>query len=163
MESLITRRCSFSECNFKAAHMNASLHESSAFTNCQFEYANFFSILFRECKMIGSSFVNVNMLGATINGGDWSYTNLRLNNLKGLDLRKTKFVRADLYRCDMEKTNLRYADLSYAILTQANLTGADLRDANTEGVDFKSFNLKGVYLDIAQSITVARAYGAIVE
>ncbi len=160
LESVITRRCSFSECDFKSARLNASYHDGSAFVNCKFRYANFFGARFFECKLVGSDLADTNTGGMEITRGDWSYTSLRLNNLKGIDLRNVKLVKADLYRCNLEKANLQYADLSHAILAQANLCGADLREAITDGLDFRSFDLKGVIIDVGQAISVAQSFGA---
>ena len=112
--------------------------------------------------MFGSTFVDASLLGIEVNGGDWSYTNLRSCSLKGLNLRCINLSNADLSMCDLENTNLRDFNLSHAILIQAKMNGADMREANVDGVDFKSFSFKGVHLDMSQAIAVARCYGAVI-
>lgn len=163
LENIITTKCMFSECNMKAVRLNGSKHINSAFTNCQFDYANLFSSCFEDCKLLGSSFPEANFMGISIIKGDWSYTNLRLASFTGQDLREVNFSRADMYRCNLQKADLRGANLSYAILTQASLSGARLQDAIVDGVDFKSANIKGAFMDYTQAVSFARSFGIIID
>lgn len=163
LEDITTNKCTFSECNLKAIRLNGSKHINSAFTNCQFDYANLFSSCFEDCKMLGSSFPETNFMGISITKGDWSYTNLRLASFIGQDLREVNFSRADMYRCNLQKADLRGANLSFAILTQASLCGAKLQDAIVEGVDFRSANIKGVFMDYTQAVIFARSFGIIID
>jgi fluoroquinolone resistance protein len=159
----MTQSCIFTLCDFSGAHFNASQHTRSAFLNCQFRMANLFSTKFVECKMTGSSFEESNLDALTIQGGDWSYTHLRFHRLKGLNLRDVSFVEADLYECNLEKCDFQNADLSRAVLAHAILTHADLRGAKVDAVDWRSFDLTNVRLDLVQAVDVARAFGAKVE
>ena len=43
------------------------------------------------------------------------------------------------------------------------MKGADLREALVEGLDFKSFSLKDVKVDIEQAVYIARAFGAVIN
>ena len=161
MRELTTDHCQFSDCDFTAAGMNASQHNASAFTNGNFTYANLFGAIFRECKMIGSNFVETVLGGITIIGGDWSYVNLKQCSFKGLDLRKVRFCKADLFKCNFEKADLREADLTQAMLSGANFKEADLRDAKLDGIDIKSIHFSGTKIDITQAVLIAEAHGAV--
>jgi uncharacterized protein YjbI with pentapeptide repeats len=163
MKELVTHGCTFADCDFTGAMLQASTHTNSAFLNGLFRSANLFTARFTECKLTGSGFEEANLTGVAISGGDWSYVNLRGHNISHQDLRGVKFREADLYRCNLERCDLRKADLHRAVLTQAKLAGADLRGAEVEGVDFTGFDLHRVRNDLTQAVAVARAYGATVE
>ena len=100
------------------------------------------------------------MDGVTIEKGDWSCTSLRQANLSKQSMRGVRFVEADLYDCNLEKCDLRDADLSRAQLSRVRLHGADLRGAVMDGVNFKSFDVKGARMDAGQAVAFLRSYGA---
>jgi uncharacterized protein YjbI with pentapeptide repeats len=158
-----TDHCLFDTCVFTAARLNLSEHTGSAFVNCSFRMAKLFRARFVECKLTGSHFDQADLGSLVVSGGDWSYVNLRMQDLSGRKFRSLRLVNADLYGCDLRKTDLRDADLSNASLGQAQLGGADLRGATLDGVDLTSFDLRGVRIDLAQAIAVASAHGAIVD
>ncbi len=110
--------------------------------------------------MTGSDFSGASLDGITIDGGDWSYTNLRLARLAKQNLRGIKFHEADLSGADLDKADLRDCDLSMALLAKANLQGTDLRGADMEGVDFKTLTLAGTKMDREQAVLFSKAYGA---
>ena len=66
----------------------------------------------------------------TVEGGDWSYVNLRGADLSGLDLTGVRLVEADLSEADLRGTVLRYCDLTRAVLRNVTLDGADLVGAD---------------------------------
>ena len=143
LEEIMTKNCRFIDCKFQGASLNGSIHAESAFENCNFSEANLFVSKFENCKMTGSDFSNSNMDGITILLGDWSYTNLRHTRLARQDLRGVRFYEADFSEANLEKTDLRKCDLTRATLSKAKLQGADIRGAKMDGVDFKTFALKG--------------------
>jgi fluoroquinolone resistance protein len=101
--------------------------------------------------------------GITIDGGDWSYTNLRHANLSKQDLRGVRFFEADFTDTDLTKADLRDCNLERVSLSRAKLAGADLRGANLEGVGLKSLDVKGARMDREQSVLFMRSYGAKVD
>ncbi len=113
-----TDRCVFDSCDFTAARLNLSEHAGSAFVNCSFRMTKLFRARFVECKMTGSLFEQADLSSVVVAGGDWSYVNLRMQDLSGRKFRSLRLVNADLYGCDLRKTDLRDADLSHATLGQ---------------------------------------------
>ena len=94
-------------------------------------------------------------LALKIAGGDWSYANLRFQDLKGRSLRGVLLVGADFCECGLEKVDLRDADLTRAHLAGARLAGADLRGAILDGIDLATLDLRDVRLDIVQAVALA--------
>lgn len=159
----LTTGSQFIDCDFTGAVLNGSIHTRSAFTNCRFTGVNLFAAIFEECKMVGTDFTNVLWDGITINGGDWSYTNLRHANFTRQDLRSVRFMEADLTESKLEKADLRGADLTRTNLTKTKLAGADLRGADMSGVNFKALDLAKVRIDMFQAVAFAKAYGAKID
>lgn len=85
--------------------------------------------------MTGSDFAGAYLDGITIQGGEWSYTNLRQANLSKQALKGIRLIEADLTECNLQKADLREADLSGAKLFKAVLKGADLRGAKMDRID----------------------------
>jgi uncharacterized protein YjbI with pentapeptide repeats len=77
-------------------------------------------------------------------GANYRYADLSYIPLRGENLKKAKFMHADLVD----------ADLSGADLRDATLTGADLRGTNLTGADLTGANLTGVLVD---SLTILPA------
>lgn len=163
LDDVTTHNCVFTQCDFAGARFNGSEHQRSAFLNCKFRKANLFLCRFDGCKLTGTSFEEAKLDGMIVQGGDWSYVNLRHHSLKELDLQGVRFAEAELYGCNLEKVDLRDADLTRANLQKARLSGADLRGANVEGVNLEVLDLLKVKLDLAQCVALARSHGAIVE
>jgi fluoroquinolone resistance protein len=159
----VTRHCVFDTCDFASAMWNATTHRQTAFLNCTFRMTHFFQVKFVECKMTGSSFENTDLRGITVQGGDWSYSLLRLQNLKGLDFSNARCVETDFYGCNLEKCKFQGANLTHAVLNQAKLTGATFQNAILDGVDYKGIDFTGARIDMVHAVEFARAYGARVD
>ncbi len=86
--------------------------------------------------MTGSVFSEVTWHGVRIEGGDWSYCNLRYAELSRVNFRDANLRDADCYQANLSGGCFQGADLSRAIFTQANIKGADLRGAVLTGIDF---------------------------
>ena len=93
---------------------------------------------------------------------DWSWTSLRGADLSALQLSGQRFREADLTDADLRGTDLGHADLDRARLQNAKLRGADLRGASTEEVNWRSFELAGVRIDLVQAVQFARTHEALV-
>ena len=63
---------------------------------------------------------------------------------------------------DLRGTDLSNADLDRARLQNAKLRGANLRGASTEEVNWRSFELTGVRIDLMQAVQFAATHGAVV-
>lgn len=156
-------RCTFEDCDFSNACANAAVFTDTSLLNCTLDKIYLFLARFDNCRMLGTSFADADMDGITVRGGDWSWTNLRLQNLKGLDLSEVKLVGADLYAADLTECNLTNADLTKTSLKDANLTSADLRGATLSESDLSTATLKETRLDVPQAIYYAQCRGAVVE
>jgi uncharacterized protein YjbI with pentapeptide repeats len=93
---------------------------------------------------------------------DWSYTALRGADLSALFLSGQRFREADLTDADLRGTDLTHADLDRVRLQGTRLRGADLRGASMDEVNWRSFELTGVRVDLVQAVQFARAHGALV-
>jgi len=113
--------------------------------------------------MTGSWFEEIDTNGLTIQGGDWSYANLRFLDLRGQNFTDCRLVEADFMQCDLRKAVFHNADLTKSVLSHAKLRGADFRGATMDAIDFKNMEVEGVRLDIAHTVALARAYGALVD
>ncbi len=113
--------------------------------------------------MIGSAFDGANLSGIVVQGGDWSFVNLRFQDLDGLDLREVRFKGADFAGASMKKCDLRDSVLDGASVTNLKLQKSDFRGASLNEVDLRTADLKGARFDIPQAIHFAQCFGIIVE
>ena len=93
----------FTECTFRRARFNCSVHIDAAFVNCAFLGCSFFDTTFTGCKFVGSSFDRCTYELMTVDGGNWSFV-----GLPGADLRKASFndlpmVRQILPECGVRR------------------------------------------------------------
>ena len=77
LSGLRTSHCTFHECDFTLARLNASEHAGSDFANSTFESANLFGARFADCRLVGATLVAATLTGLTVEAGDWSYVLLR--------------------------------------------------------------------------------------
>ena len=163
LSALQTHACTFMDCNFEYAHLNGSLHRTSAFISCRFGGASLFAAEMVGCKGTASSFIKANTAGWVIRGGNFSYALLSGAKFKKDDLSDMNFSHADMQDCDLSFANLSGCDLSYAMLQGASLIGADLRGADITGTDLGQCRMKGTKIDLQQAVLLAQRMGASVE
>ena len=149
----------FTECTFRRARFNASVHRDSAFVNCTFVSCKFFEASFTECKLVGSMFDACDFDNMLVTDGDWSFT-----GLPGADLRRARFLRARLREADLTGANcqsgsLRDIDLSGAWLHSVDFTGCDLRGSDLSAIEPDTVRLKDAIITIDQTIVIAEALG----
>ena len=113
--------------------------------------------------MVGSGFEATNISGLKVTGGDWSFVNMRYQDLVGFKLVRVKLKGADFAGANLSKCDLTESVLDEANLFQTNLTSADLRRASLNKTDLRPANLNKSRMDIAQAIHFAQCYGIIVE
>ncbi|WP_026688895.1 pentapeptide repeat-containing protein [Alteribacter aurantiacus] len=163
LQEVQTSNSVFENCDFSGAKLNDSHHHTSAFLNCDFHMANLWTVHFSHCKMTGSSFIEAILTGMSIEEGDWSYTNFRLQALGKQNFTNVRLMEADFYEADLTGVVFSGADLTRAKLMKANLKKADLREAVVDGINFKDLELNDTKLDWHQAIRVAESHGAKVD
>ncbi|RNA68523.1 pentapeptide repeat-containing protein [Alteribacter keqinensis] len=163
LQDVKTSGCVFENCDFTGARLNDSTHHTSAFLNCDFQMANLWTVNFSYCKMTGSSFTEAILTGMTIEEGDWSYVNLRLQSLGKQSFKNVRLLEADFYEADLSGAVFTGADLTRAKLMKALLKKTDLREAVVDGINFKDLTLQETKLDWHQAIRVAESHGAKVD
>lgn len=91
--------------------------------------------------------------------------NLRKTKLENVDLRRAFLERANFRGSNLARANLVEADLAYAFLGEVNLTDANLLKANLQGANLSGANLEGANLKGANlqgaNLSKARLRGAI--
>jgi fluoroquinolone resistance protein len=162
MTEIETEYSSFENCDFTDARLNSSVHRFSSFTNCRFRGGNLFLAQFIECKAVGANFTEARVEAITVQGGDWSYANLRHLDLEKLDARGVKFESADFYGSVLKSADLRDCDLRRVNFDQAKLEGVDFRGGQLEGVDLSTLSLKKAKMDMGQAILFAQCHGIVV-
>jgi uncharacterized protein YjbI with pentapeptide repeats len=85
----------------------------------------------------GAHFIDVDLEGAALDGGDFSRAIFQRTNLRNVTARESNFLKAAI-----EASDLRGIDLLQGSLRQARLATVDLRDASLYGVDFYGASLK---------------------
>lgn len=98
---------------------------------------------FSGARIVDSSFVDVRLPRAVLDGADLERADLRRADLsdcrgtavvlRGTDLRAASLRGGRLKDADLRDADLRAADLRNATLETPDLRGADLRDCNVEG------------------------------
>ena len=88
----------------------------------------------------------------SLQGLDFSYSNLKGAYLKGAYLEQANLKGANLKRANLKEANLKGANLEEAYLSRANLEGTDLERVNLsrtylEGAYLEEANLEGVSLE----------------
>ena len=82
MTEVTNRGAVFTECTFRKARFNASVHTDAAFLNCTFGGCNFFDTRFTECKLTGCVFDRCTFDVMKVVGGNWSWVGLPGANLR---------------------------------------------------------------------------------
>ena len=96
----------------------------------------------------------------TLEGGDWSYTDLREVDLSHQTMENVNFYGADLTGCRIEKSTLRDCNFTEARLSNARFCESDLRGSKLEGIDVLGIEWKNAKIDLAQAVLLAEALGA---
>ncbi|HET7234219.1 MAG TPA: pentapeptide repeat-containing protein [Longimicrobium sp.] len=149
----------FTECTFRRARFNVSVHRNAAFVNCTFANCNFYDARFTGCKLVGSLFDRCTFDNFTVEGGNWSFVGLPGADLRNASIRGARLREADLTGVRCQGAVLRDADLSGASLHRADFTECDLRGSDLSALEPETVQLRGAIISIDQTITIAEALG----
>lgn len=140
LRNIVIENNKFENCTFTRNNMNGSsfkncwfsdcIFEQSDLSNVQFASSDLRSITFKECKLVGVSWIVTKSLMHT----NWQDCILSYGNFSGLDLRKSIMKGCKAHEIDLAETNLNDAilcgtDFAAARFANTNLTKADLRQA----------------------------------
>ena len=153
------RGATFTECTFRRARFNVSVHVDAAFVNCTFVNCSFFDARFTDCKLVGSTFDRCTFDVMQVAGGNWSHVSLAGADLRRASFRGTRLREADLTGVRCQGAPLRDVDLSGALLHGAKLAGCDLRGSDLSALDPNVVELRGAIVTYEQALVVAAALG----
>lgn len=149
----------FTECTFRRAKFNVSVHRNAAFVNCTFQNCNFYDARFTGCKLVGSLFDRCTFDNLAVEGGNWSFAGLPGADLRTARFRGVQMREADLTGARLQGAVLRDVELGGASLHRADLSKCDLRGSDLSAVDPETTVLRGAVITIDQTITIAEALG----
>ena len=149
----------FTECTFRRARFNCSVHTNAAFVNCTFVNCDFFDSRFTECKLVGSMFDRCTYDLMQVAGGNWSHVGLPGADLRRAVLRGVRLREADLTGVRCEESEVRDCDLAGALLHKANFRRCDLRGSDLLGIEPDTVELRGAIVTAEQALVIAVAMG----
>lgn len=149
----------FTECTFRRAKFNASVHRNAAFVNCTFQNCNFYDARFTGCKLMGSLFDRCTFDNLVVEDGNWSFVGMPGADLHTAAFRRVQMREADLTGARFHGAVLRDVDLGGASLHRADLQKCDLRGSDLSAIDPETAQLRGAIITIDQTITIAEALG----
>ena len=127
--------CEFRSCDFSTANFSRFRFTDCTFLDCNLSMmkvssTSLQSVLFRDCKMLGIHFDDLNSFGIVI-----GFENCVLNHstFYKLNLKKSPFNNCELQECDFSE-----CDLSGANFSGSNLHNAKFDRTNLEGTDFSA-------------------------
>jgi fluoroquinolone resistance protein len=149
----------FTECTFRRAQFNVSVHTDAAFVNCTFRGCSFFDARFVECKLVGSTFDRCTFDLTRVDGGNWSFVGLPGADLRRAVLRGVRMREADLTGARCQGGALLDVDLSGAWLGAATFAKCDLRGSDLSAIDPTETDLKGAIVTYEQALVIAQSLG----
>ncbi len=149
----------FTECTFRRARFNCSVHTDAAFLNCTFVNCNFFDARFTDCKLTGSLFDRCTYELMQVSGGNWSHVGLPGADLAKATFRGVRMRDADLTGLRCQGGSLRDVDLAGASLGAARLAKCDLRGSDLGLPDLEGVELRGAIVTHEQALVIAVALG----
>lgn len=152
---LTFHRCTFESCRFIGARLNGITFKDCAFLSCAFRDTVLFAVKFEDCKMTGSDFSMSDCSSMCLEGGDWSYTNLRYQVFDKQKLTGIHFFGADLTGCRFQKCAMQGCTFSECTMHETSLEGSDIRGASLANTDLIGVDLKDAMLDLEQCVYIA--------
>ena len=149
----------FTECTFRRARFNVSVHTDAAFVNCTFRSCTFFDVRLTECKLVGSTFDRCTFELTRVAGGNWSFVGLSGADLRRADFCGVRLREADLTGARCQGSSIRDCDLAGAALHGATLTDCDLRGSELSAIDPLHTSLTGAIVTYEQALAIAAALG----
>ena len=153
------RGATFTECVFRRAQFNVSVHVDAAFVNCTFVNCSFFDARFTDCKFVGSMFDRCTYDVMQVAGGNWSHVGMPGADLRRASFRGTRLREADLTGVRLQGSSVRDVDLSGAWLHGAKLSGCDLRGSDLSALEPNTVELRGAIVTFEQALVAAAALG----
>jgi len=147
--------CTFDSCDFSHARLNGVNIKNGAFLSCQFNGASFFAVKFENCKMMGSELINTDCSLLQIEGGDWSYTNLRKQSFQKQNLCGIRFTGADLSDCRFNQCKMNDCEFDEAIVHETSFYRSDIRNSSIGNLNLFEISFRQALLDIGQCVTLA--------
>jgi len=163
LDDVVTEGCSFANCRFDRADMVRSEHRRTAFVACSFNRTRVTGMVLEDCKLAGSTFVDVLLKSLSVRGGgDFSAVSFGAADMRELDLSDAKLVGANLTGARLDKGSLARANLTDVRWGDTSLCDVDLRGATFNTLDPRRVTLTGARVEVDQAVLLARTLGLII-
>ncbi len=145
----------FVDCNFSHSDLTDAKLNDCELTRCDLSSvkvagANFFSTLFRECKLMGVSFtVHTNITSCVFEKCHLEYTSWRGMNLTGMDFSHTLLKGSDFGATNLARVNFTNSDLLECDWDYAKFNQTDVRGAKLDTLSLKK-DLHGLIISLTQ-------------
>lgn len=159
-DDLIFDHCTFERCTFSGCRFGAAEFRLCAMLNCVIKMCSLFSTVFENCKMTGSAFLDIDAPYYEINGGDWSFTDVRDLSFYKMELVRVNFEGADFTGCCMDYARFFGCNLRHARFGNTSAVSADLRESDLSGSNLPGLILKKTKIDLQQAVLLAESLGA---
>jgi len=162
-DDMLFDHCTFTRCTFSGCRLGAAEFRFCAMLNCVFRMCSLFSTVFENCKMTGSAFFDIDAPYYEINGGDWSFTDLRDLSFYKMELYHVNFEGADFTGCCMDHAKITACSLRHARFGNTSMVSADLRESDLSGSNLPGLILRKTKIDLQQAVLLAESLGAYYE
>lgn len=159
-DDILFDHCTFVRCTFSGCRLGASEFRFCAILNCIFRMCSMFSTVFDNCKLTGSAFFDVDAPYFEINGGDWSFTDLRDLPFYKMELHHINFEGADFTGCCMDHATISNCCMRHARFGSTSMVSADLRESDLSGSNLSGLILRKTKIDLQQAVLLAESLGA---
>jgi len=149
----------FTECTFRRAQLNVSVHANAAFVNCRFVGCAFFDARFTDCKLVGSTFERCTFDSLQVGARHRDERPVAADDLRTASFVGVRMREADLTGARCQGATLRHVDLSGAALQGAQLSRCDLRGSDLSAVEPEQVALRGAIVTYEQALAIAAALG----
>lgn len=128
--------CNLTDSDFRYSQLTDVVFDGCNGVNANFERSHMSSVSILGSKFLSANFNNVSGFDIEISETMLDYASLHCMDLCKRELKKIRFVDADLSGCDFRKSTFIECDLSGAEMRSVQMEGADLREANLGDIKF---------------------------
>ena len=160
--------CHFLGCRFVGSKMQRNYFSDVIFENCDlsnvdWREANFFRVLFQNCKMVGANFAELSAHHVECRQGNLQYANLNDGIFQEVSWIDSSLKQVGFCNCHLKKTTFTNCSLAESELLATSLQDIDLRSCDIQGIQLSGPELRGAIVDVFQAADLARFLGLVVK
>lgn len=156
----------FSNVTFQQFHLENGMDlifENCDLSNCDFTRVNLSCVVFRNCKLIGTKWMDATLYQVYFETCIGTYSNFSGSSLKEVKFTNSNFEESSMNLCSWTNVILEHVKLNETEFLDTPLKGIDFRTSDIFHIKVKESDLVGAVVTPLQAVELSKLLGLIIQ